>query len=108
MTYILLLFGLVKIGLKLFPKLFFAVLPISLLLVNGFWPSQVIKIVELDSASQKRDVYSSFDSEENEDSLLPTNPFKLLENLRRSNSMEGATTPRDALDDAIKAFDEQS
>ena len=97
-----------KIHLKLFSKLVFISIPFSFLLINALLPTQMTKLVELDAASQKRDVYSAFDSDENEDSFLPTNPFKLLENLRRSTSMDGATTPRDALDNAIKAFDEQS
>ncbi len=35
---------------------------------------------------------------------LPTNPFEIVEMIRRSNSMNDATKPSDALDDALKSF----
>ncbi len=35
---------------------------------------------------------------------LPTNPFEIVEMLRRANSMNDATKPSDAIDDAIKSF----
>ncbi len=41
-----------------------------------------------------------------EDSLnLPSNPFELVEMIRRANSMNDATKPSDAIDEAIKSFD---
>ena len=40
-----------------------------------------------------------------EDSLaLPTNPFEIVEMIRRQNSMNDATNPSDAIDDALKSF----
>ena len=43
---------------------------------------------------------------EKEDNLdLPTNPFEIVDRLRRANSMNNATKPSDAIDDAIKSFD---
>ena len=41
---------------------------------------------------------------ENDSSVLPTNPFELVEMIRRQNSMNDATKPSDALDDALKSF----
>ena len=41
---------------------------------------------------------------EEESSVLPTNPFELVEMIRRSNSMNDATKPSDAIDDALKSF----
>ena len=35
---------------------------------------------------------------------LPTNPFEIVEMLRRANSMNEATKPSDAIDDALKSF----
>jgi len=35
---------------------------------------------------------------------LPTNPFELVEMIRRQNSMNDATDPSDAIDDALKSF----
>ena len=37
-------------------------------------------------------------------SALPTNPFEIVEMLRRANSMNDATNPSDAIDDALKLF----
>ena len=41
---------------------------------------------------------------ENDNSILPTNPFELVEMMRRQNSMNDATDPSDAIDDALKSF----
>ena len=38
-------------------------------------------------------------------SVLPTNPFEIVEMIRRNNSMNDATKPSDAIDDALKSFD---
>tara|TARA_B100000212_G_C26994521_1_gene372205 strand:+ start:162 stop:389 length:228 start_codon:yes stop_codon:yes gene_type:complete len=41
-----------------------------------------------------------------EDNLgFPTNPFEIVDRIRRSNSMNDATNPSDAIDEAIKSFD---
>ena len=37
-------------------------------------------------------------------SAIPTNPFEIVEMLRRYNSMKDATNPSDAIDDALKSF----
>ena len=39
-----------------------------------------------------------------DDSLLPTNPFELVEMIRRQNSLNDATDPSDAIDDALRSF----
>ena len=41
---------------------------------------------------------------EDDGSALPTNPFELVEMIRRQNSMNDATVPSDAIDDALKSF----
>jgi hypothetical protein len=41
---------------------------------------------------------------EDDSSVLPTNPFELVEMIRRQNSMNAATDPSDALDDALRSF----
>jgi len=43
---------------------------------------------------------------DDEDDLdLPTNPFEIIDRIRRANSMNDATNPSDAIDEAIKSFD---
>ena len=41
---------------------------------------------------------------EDDSSALPTNPFEIVEMIRRYNSMNNATDPSDAIDDALKSF----
>ena len=41
---------------------------------------------------------------EEDGSIIPTNPFELVEMIRRQNSMNDATNPSDAIDDALKSF----
>ena len=41
---------------------------------------------------------------ENDSSALPTNPFELVEMIRKQNSMNDATDPSDAIDDALESF----
>ena len=46
-------------------------------------------------------------STKNDDSgsVIPTNPFELVEMIRRQNSLNDATKPSDAIDDALESFD---
>ena len=37
-------------------------------------------------------------------SVLPSNPFEIVEMIRRQNSMNNATDPSDAIDNALKSF----
>tara|TARA_B100001989_G_scaffold167612_1_gene120742 strand:- start:416 stop:709 length:294 start_codon:yes stop_codon:yes gene_type:complete len=37
-------------------------------------------------------------------SAFPTNPFEIVEMIRRYNSLNDATNPSDAIDDALKSF----
>ena len=41
---------------------------------------------------------------EEDSAALPTNPFELVEMIRRQNIMNDATNPSDAIDDALKSF----
>ena len=41
---------------------------------------------------------------EDDGKALPTNPFELVEMIRRQNSMNDATDPSDAIDDALRSF----
>ena len=36
--------------------------------------------------------------------VIPANPFEIVEMIRRYNSMNDATNPSDAIDDALKSF----
>ena len=41
---------------------------------------------------------------ENDNSVIPTNPFEIVEKIRRYNSLNNATNPSEALDDALESF----
>ena len=51
---------------------------------------------------EELEIYTSTKTED--DGSLPTNPFELVEMIRRQNSMNDATDPSDAIDDALKSF----
>ena len=50
--------------------------------------------LEIDSSTKKDD----------NTSIIPTNPFEIVEMIRRSNSLNDATKPSDAIDDALESF----
>ena len=52
---------------------------------------------------EELEINSSTKAEENS-SVIPTNPFELVEMIRRYNSLNDATNPSDAIDDALKSF----
>ena len=51
---------------------------------------------------EKKNDYST--KTENDSSVIPTNPFEIVEMIRRYNSLSEATNPSDAIDDALKSF----
>ncbi len=50
--------------------------------------------LEIDTSTKTKD----------DGSFLPSNPFELVEMIRRQNSLNDATDPSDAIDDALKSF----
>ena len=53
---------------------------------------------------EELEVDTSTKTDEN-NSAIPNNPFEIVEMIRRYNSMDDATNPSDAIDDALKSFD---
>ena len=49
------------------------------------------------------EIDTSTKSDDN-DSVIPTNPFQIVEMIRRYNSMNDATKPSDAIDDALNSY----
>ena len=87
---------------------FFFLTPI--IVTNGrvFSSSGRVKIAEVKNYSidNDRDIYSSFDIEDQKDQGLPIDPIDLMNRLKQAGSMNNATTPSDALDEALNAFDQ--
>ena len=54
----------------------------------------VFEELQIDSTTKKDDNNSDF----------PTNPFEIVEMIRRYNSLNDATNPSDAIDDALESF----
>ena len=52
---------------------------------------------------EKLEIDTSTKTEDNS-SFLPSNPFEIVEMIRRQNSLNDATDPSDAIDDALKSF----
>ena len=50
--------------------------------------------LEIDTSTKKDD----------SGSVIPTNPFEIVEMIRRQNSLNDATKPSDAIDDALDSF----
>ena len=51
------------------------------------------------------EINRSFNLEDENNLNFPTNPFEIVDRLRRANSLNNATKPSDAIDEAIKSFD---
>ena len=58
--------------------------------------------------SKQREIHNTFSSNQKNGSILDaTNPMDLINRLRQATSMDNATSPSDAIDDALKLLDEQ-
>ena len=53
--------------------------------------------------SEKLQIETSTKSDE-DSSTIPTNPFEIVEMMRRYNSLNDATNPSDAIDNALESF----
>ena len=82
--------------------------PIVIFTGRSFFYSRFTKIAEVKnySTDEKRDIFNTFDTEEQNDQGLPIDPFDLMNRLKQAGAMKNATTPSDALDEALNAFDE--
>ena len=76
--------------------------------VQYIFSTRIIKISEAKNYStvEKRDIYGTFDSQNRIEQGLPIDPFDLLDRLKQAETMNNATTPSDALDEALNAFDQ--
>ena len=70
---------------------------ISLISIKGDFlnAEYLFEELEIDTSTKKDD----------NGSVIPTNPFEIVEMIRRQNSLNDATKPSDAIDDALKSFD---
>ncbi len=87
---------------------FVVLTPISFSIGRSFFYSRIIKISEVNDflTDDRRDIYSTFDTEDENDNALPLDPFDLMNRLKKAGAMNDATTPSEAIDEALNAFDQ--
>ena len=76
--------------------LYLIVFLISLISLNGGFlnAEYVLEELQIDSSTKL----------EEDNSVLPTNPFEIVEMIRKYNSLNDATNPSDALDAALESY----
>ena len=84
---------------------FFTKLTKQICLFFFFIPFIFLKgnLLNAEYLSQELQIDSSTKTEE-DSSVIPTNPFEIVEMIRKYNSLNDATKPSDAIDDALKSF----
>ena len=77
-------------------SIYLVIIFISLISLKGVFlnAEYLFEELEIDSSTKKGE----------DSSAIPTNPFEIVEMIRRHNSMNDATKPSDAIDDALKSF----
>ena len=81
-------------------KLLKPILPIIFLISLIFLKGEFLNAENLFKELQ---IDSSTKTEEDK-SVIPANPFEIVEMIRRYNSLNDATNPSDAIDDALESF----
>ena len=82
---------------KNYPKLLsLLIFLISLISLKGDFlnAEYLFEELEIDTSTKKDD----------SGSVIPTNPFEIVEMIRKHNSLNDATKPSDAIDDALESF----
>ena len=82
-----------KIASTSIPLIFFFI-PLVFLKDNFLNAEYLFEELEIDTSTKI----------EEDSSVLPANPFELVEMIRRANSMNDATKPSDAIDNALNSF----
>ena len=77
--------------------------PVYLFIFLFFLVSFKSDFLSAEYLSEELQIDSSTKTEE-DSSVIPTNPFEIVEMIRRYNSLNDATIPSDAIDDALKSF----
>ena len=78
-------------------------IPATFLISFTLWTFSKDDYLNAEDLFGKLEIDNSTKSDE-DSSVLPTNPFELVEMIRKINSMNNATNPSDAIDDALESF----
>ena len=77
--------------------------PVSLVIILFSLISLKVDLLNAEYFSEEFQIDSSTKTEK-DSSAIPTNPFEIVEMIRRYNSLNEATKPSDAIDDALKSY----
>ena len=77
--------------------------PISVVIIFTFLISLKSDHLNAEYLFEELEIDTSTKTEE-DSSVIPSNPFELVEMIRRQSSMNDATNPSDAIDNALKSF----
>ena len=77
--------------------------PITVLIIYSLLVSLKSDYLNTEYLFEEFEIDTSTKTEDNS-SALPSNPFELVEMIRRQNSLNDATDPSDAIDDALRSF----
>ena len=84
---------------------FFKYLSRSILLIIFLFPSILLRSNFLNAEYVLEELQIDTSTKtEGDNSAIPTNPFEIVEMIRRQNSLNDATNPTDAIDDALESF----
>ena len=86
-----------------FCKSFYKSISLFVLLISSIFLKGNTLKAELLIEDSKMETSTKSDDDS---SIIPTNPFEIVEMIRRYNSLNNATNPSDALDDALKSFND--
>ncbi len=91
----------IKVSLIYIYRLVCIVLPLVIIGISE--KNKSFSLAEFDRLDKDRTIHSTFD--DTNEPALPTGPLELMNVIRRATAMDEATSPSDALDDALKAFE---
>ena len=70
----------------------------------GFFYNDLV-VSSQENYFEEIELYNNTQDEVERNKFIPTNPFQIVDMLKKVNSMNDATSPSDAVDEAIKTFD---
>ena len=82
--------------------------PLVIAIGRGVFSAGMTNIAEVEnySTNDKRDIFKTFDTKDQNDQGFPIDPFDLMNRIKQAGAMRDATTPSEAIDEALNAFDE--
>ncbi|WP_320664111.1 hypothetical protein [Prochlorococcus sp. MIT 1223] len=75
----------------------------GLMVIFSFFQSSSMAS-QLGSYSGNKDIHENHAGERTNESVLPQNPFELMHILRKASALDDATSPEDAIDQALEGF----